>query len=179
MVWVAVILQTIESTDNMLEVYSQSVITNWRCVWASPPSTRSDFPHSTPVDRGANDCFIGSRFFDLSNWFYLMVAFALAVFFLIITPGPGVLSIGGVGAAFGWRQGTSYLGGLFIGNNLICFAVVSGLATVMLANPVIRTALLITSATYLGYLALRIAFAGAKIAFVETSKPGVVTGIAL
>ena len=108
-----------------------------------------------------------------------MVAFALAVFLLIITPGPGVLSLAGVGAAFGWRHGTAYMGGLFIGNNLVCFAVVSGLATVMLANPVIRTALLITSATYLGYLALKIAFAGAKIAFVETSKPGVVTGIAL
>ena len=108
-----------------------------------------------------------------------MAAFALGVFLLIITPGPGVLSLAGVGAAFGWRQGTSYLCGLFIGNNLVCFAVVSGLATVMLANPVIRTVLLITSATYLGYLALKIAFAGAKIAFVETSKPGVVAGIAL
>ena len=108
-----------------------------------------------------------------------MVAFALAVFLLIITPGPGVLSLAGVGAAFGWRHGTAYMGGLFIGNNLVCFAVVSGLATVMLANPVIRTVLLITSATYLGYLALKIAFASAKVAFVETSKPGVVTGTAL
>ena len=108
-----------------------------------------------------------------------MVAFALAVFLLIITPGPGVLSLAGVGAAFGWRQGTSYLGGLFIGNNLVCFAVVSGLATVMLANPAIRTVLLITSASYLGYLAVKIAFAGAKLAFVEISKPGFLTGIAL
>ena len=108
-----------------------------------------------------------------------MVAFALAVFLLIITPGPGVLSLAGVGAAFGWRQGTSYLGGLFIGNNLVCFAVVSGLATVMLANPAIRTVLLITSTSYLGYLALKIAFAGAKLAFVEISKPGFLTGIAL
>ena len=108
-----------------------------------------------------------------------MVAFALAVFLLIITPGPGVLSLAGVGAAFGWRQGTSYLGGLFIGNNLVCFAVVSGLATVMLANPAIRTVLLITSTSYLGYLALKIASAGAKLAFVEISKPGVLTGIAL
>ena len=108
-----------------------------------------------------------------------MVAFALAVFLLIITPGPGVLSLAGVGAAFGWRQGTSYLGGLFIGNNLVCFAVVSGLATVMLANPAIRTVLLITSTSYLGYLAFKIASAGAKLAFVEISKPGVLTGIAL
>ena len=108
-----------------------------------------------------------------------MIAFALAVFLLIITPGPGVLSLAGVGAAFGWRTGTSYLFGLFIGNNLVCFAVITGLATVMLANPVIRSVMLIASATYLGYLALKIAFAGSKIAFIETSKPGVVTGTAL
>ena len=108
-----------------------------------------------------------------------MVAFALAVFLLMITPGPGVLSLAGVGAAFGWRQGTSYLIGLFIGNNLVCFAVVSGLATLMLAHPIIRTAFLIASATYLGYLSLKIAFAGSTITFVEISKPGVLTGAAL
>ena len=30
-----------------------------------------------------------------------MLTFALAVFLLIITPGPGVLSLAGVGAAYG------------------------------------------------------------------------------
>ena len=33
-----------------------------------------------------------------------MLTFVLAVFLLIITPGPGVLSLAGVGAAYGWRQ---------------------------------------------------------------------------
>ena len=79
-----------------------------------------------------------------------MIAFALAVFLLLITPGPGVLSLAGVGAAFGWRQGLSYLSGLFIGNNLVCVAVISGLATVILANPSIRMTLLVVSAAYLG-----------------------------
>ncbi len=32
-----------------------------------------------------------------------MLIFAAAVFFLIITPGPGVLSTAGVGSAFGAR----------------------------------------------------------------------------
>ena len=105
-----------------------------------------------------------------------MIAFALAVFLLLITPGPGVLSLAGVGAAFGWRQGISYLSGLFIGNNLVCIAVISGLATVLLANPSIRMTLLIISAAYLGYLAFRIAFSGAKIAFIQMPKPGLVTG---
>ena len=105
-----------------------------------------------------------------------MIAFALAVFLLLVTPGPGVLSLAGVGAAFGWRQGISYLSGLFIGNNLVCIAVISGLATMISASPSIRMALLIISAAYLGYLAFRIAFSGAKIAFIQTPKPGLGTG---
>ena len=105
-----------------------------------------------------------------------MIAFALAVLLLLITPGPGVLSLAGVGAAFGWRQGISYLSGLFIGNNLVCIAVISGLATMILASPSIRMALMIISAAYLGYLAFRIAFSGAKIAFIQTPKPGLGTG---
>ena len=108
-----------------------------------------------------------------------MIAFGMAVFLLLVTPGPGVLSLASVGAAFGFRAGIGYLLGLFIGNNLVCFAVISGLATVMLANPVIRTVLLIASAAYLGYLAFRIAFAGAKIAFIQVSKPGLLAGATL
>ena len=68
-----------------------------------------------------------------------MFTFALAVFLLIITPGPGVMSLAGVGAAFGWRQGIEYLGGLFIGTNVVCLAVISGLAAIVLADTVIRT----------------------------------------
>ena len=34
-----------------------------------------------------------------------MLTFAAAVFFLIVTPGPGVLSAAGVGAAYGFRSG--------------------------------------------------------------------------
>ena len=108
-----------------------------------------------------------------------MIAFGVAVFLLLVTPGPGVLSLASVGAAFGARAGIGYLSGLFIGNNLVCFAVISGLATVMLANPVIRMALLVASAAYLGYLAFRIAFAGSKIAFIQVAKPGLLAGATL
>jgi len=108
-----------------------------------------------------------------------MLTFALAVFLLIITPGPGVLSLAGVGAAYGWRQGFSYLLGLFLGTNLVCFAVISGLATAVLAYPTIRTMLLIISVGYLVYLSLSIAFAGSKIAFIHITKPGVISGLML
>ncbi|WP_299142581.1 LysE family transporter [uncultured Tateyamaria sp.] len=109
-----------------------------------------------------------------------MIAFAAAVFFLIITPGPGVLAAAGVGAAYGMQPGLRYVLGLFIGNNLVILAVVSGLAALVLADPVIRTALFVLSTAYLLYLALRIAFAGSKLAFQPaTSEPGVLAGILL
>ncbi|MBL6595330.1 MAG: LysE family transporter [Candidatus Puniceispirillum sp.] len=108
-----------------------------------------------------------------------MSTFALAVFLLIITPGPGVLSLAGVGAAFGWRKGIEYLAGLFIGTNVVCLAVISGLAAIVLADLVIRTILLIISTAYLAFLAFRIAFAGAKIAFISLSTPGLMAGLAL
>lgn len=109
-----------------------------------------------------------------------MLTFAAAVFFLIITPGPGVLSTAGVGSAFGSRAGTRYVLGLFIGTNMVGLAVVSGLAAVILADPRIRTVLFAMSTLYLLYLALRIAMAGSRVAFVEARKaPGVLNGIAL
>ena len=108
-----------------------------------------------------------------------MLTFARAVFLLIITPGPGVLSLAGVGAAFGWRQGIQYLAGLFIGTNIVCLAVISGLAAIVLADPIVRTILLAVSAAYLAYLAFRIAFAGAKIAFISMSTPGLMAGLTL
>lgn len=109
-----------------------------------------------------------------------MLTFALAVFFLIITPGPGVLSLAGVGSAFGYRDGLRYLIGLFIGTNVVCLGVISGLAAVMFADPRIRVAFALASAAYLGWLAFRIAFAGTRIAFIErTIPPGVKGGVLL
>lgn len=109
-----------------------------------------------------------------------MLTFAAAVFFLIITPGPGVLSAAGVGSSFGSAAGTRYLGGLFIGTNLVAAAVVSGLAAVVLADERIRTVLFGISIAYLLHLALRIAFAGSRIAFIERRHPpGVPGGILL
>ncbi|MEQ3710036.1 MAG: LysE family transporter [Tateyamaria sp.] len=109
-----------------------------------------------------------------------MLTFAAAVFFLIITPGPGVLSAAGVGAAYGMRSGLRYVLGLFIGNNLVILAVVSGLAALVLANPLVRTVLFVLSTAYLLYLAMRIALAGSKLAFAPAQKePGVLAGILL
>ncbi len=109
-----------------------------------------------------------------------MLGFAAAVFFLLITPGPGVLSTAGVGAGFGFRPGSRYILGLFLGTNLVALAVVSGLGALILADPRVRTVLFAASFCYLTYLAFRIAFAGARLAFIEKARPpGVGGGVVL
>lgn len=109
-----------------------------------------------------------------------MFSFAAAIFFLIITPGIGVLSIAGVGAGYGVRAGLRFMVGLLVGTNLVAALVVSGVAAVVLANPVLGPVLLYGSVAYLLYLAFRIGWAGSKIAFIERqSAPGIVGGIAL
>lgn len=109
-----------------------------------------------------------------------MLTFAAAVFLLIVTPGPGVLSTAGVGAAYGFRAGLAYVTGLFVGTNLVALAVITGLAAIVLGVPVVRWVLMAASFAYLLYLAARIAFAGSRIAFIEaTSPPGLGAGMAL
>lgn len=109
-----------------------------------------------------------------------MLTFAAAVILLIITPGPGVLTTAGVGAAFGFRPGLTYVSGLFVGTNLVALAVITGLAAIVLSVPVVRYVLMAASVGYLLYLAARIAFAGSRVAFVEAkSSPGFVAGLML
>jgi threonine/homoserine/homoserine lactone efflux protein len=109
-----------------------------------------------------------------------MSTFALAVFFLLITPGPGVLTTAGVGAGFGYRPGLRFVAGLFVGTNLVALAVVSGLAAVVLSAPEVRAALVWASAAFFVWLAARIALSGAKVGFIETaSAPGFIGGVAL
>ena len=109
-----------------------------------------------------------------------METFAAATFFLIITPGPGVLTTAGFGAAYGFRPSLRYVLGLFLGTNLVMLAVMTGLAAVILSVSWLRYALAAGSACYLLYLAARIALAGSRIAFVEAKvPPGVLGGLTL
>lgn len=109
-----------------------------------------------------------------------MITFAVAVFLLIITPGPGVLTLAGVGSAYGYKDGFRYIVGLLIGQNIVAIAVVSGLAAILLAAPVVRNILLVLSVSYMLFLAYKIAFSGAKIAFIGAAKaPGIKGGLML
>lgn len=109
-----------------------------------------------------------------------MGSFFAAVILLTVTPGPGVLSVAGVGAAFGSRAGLRFVLGVFLGTNAVAFLAASGLAAVVLAEPSLRFALTAVSAGYLGWLALRIAMQSDRIALVEHRRPpGVIGGVAL
>ena len=57
-----------------------------------------------------------------------ILSIAVAVIFLIITLGAGVLSTAGVGAAFGTGAGSCYVFGLFLGTNLVALIVTGGWA---------------------------------------------------
>lgn len=98
-----------------------------------------------------------------------MFTFAAAVFFLMITPGPGVMSAAGVGAAHGVGAGSRYINGLFWGNFIVGVAVVSGLAALLIAEPAIRVVLFALSLGYICFLAAKIAFAGSRIAFMSNA----------
>lgn len=109
-----------------------------------------------------------------------MTSFTLAVLLLLTSPGPGVLSTAGLGAAYGFRAGIPYILGLFIGSNLVMLAVVSGLAALAFSVPWLRAVLLFASTGYLIYLAMRIAFAGSQIAFIKANRqPGIWAAITL
>ncbi len=109
-----------------------------------------------------------------------MLTFAISVFLLIITPGPGVLSTAGFGAAYGFKQSLRYVFGLFLGTNLVFLAVASGLIAVLLSVPSLRIFLLVLSTCYLFYLASKIALAGSNIAFIKAkAPPGITSGVLL
>lgn len=109
-----------------------------------------------------------------------MLSFLAAVFFLLITPGPGVLSAAGVGSGFGVSAGLRYVAGLWIGNNLVGLAVVTGLAAIVFSVPFLREVLAGLSFLYLLYLAAKIALSGSKIAFIHAENaPGLLGGLTL
>ena len=109
-----------------------------------------------------------------------MLTFAFSVFLLIVTPGPGVLSTAGFGAAYGFNKSLRYVFGLFLGTNLVFFAVATGLIAILLSLPSLRIFLLVLSTCYLFYLASKIALAGSKISFIKAkSPPGIISGILL
>jgi threonine/homoserine/homoserine lactone efflux protein len=78
------------------------------------------------------------------------------------------------------RAGLRFVLGVFIGTNAVALLAASGLAALVLAEPRLRLALTIVSAAYLGWLALRIALQGDRLALADHARPpGIGAGIVL
>ena len=89
---------------------------------------------------------------------------------MIITPGPGVLSLAATGSGFGWKAGVLYLAGLFIGTNTVLVFVVTGFKGFLFEIPWVEPVFLIISLSYLTWIAWRIASAGNKIKFKKSKN---------
>ena len=116
----------------------------------------------------------------IPNDLYVFLAYFGISFLFMVTPGPGVLSLAGVGAAFGWRIGLYYLIGLFIGTNAVAFLVVIGFKELFFGIHGVKITFLFISLTYLSYMAWRIATSNNTTGFKEFSKaPRLYEGILL
>ena len=109
-----------------------------------------------------------------------MIIFSFAVFFLLITPGPGVLSTAGVGSTYGYRSGIRYVFGLFLGTNIVALLVISGLASIIFSYPFIRTMSIFFSSIFFLYIAFNIILKGSKLNLLKSQIiPGIKHGIVL
>jgi len=106
--------------------------------------------------------------------------FLLSVVLLVLTPGPAVLTLAGIGASYGYKAGLKFLTGLICAWNIVILAVISGLSSIVLAIPSARTFLLTVSILYICFLAYQIASAGRQVSFRRpSSKPGFKSGLIL
>ena len=99
-----------------------------------------------------------------------MLTFTIAIFLMIITPGPGVLSLAATGSGFGWKAGILYLAGLFIGTNTVLVFIVTGFKGFLFEIPWVEPVFLIISLSYLTWIAWRIASAGNEIKFKKSKN---------
>ena len=109
-----------------------------------------------------------------------MIAYIIISFLMMVTPGPGVLSLAGVGAGFGWKVGMMYLIGLFFGTNGVALLVVLGFKQFLFVIEGVELTFLFLSLSYLSFLSWRIATSDNKTGFKQSLKaPKLYEGIFL
>ena len=109
-----------------------------------------------------------------------MITYIIISFLMMVTPGPGVLSLAGVGAGFGWKVGMMYLIGLFFGTNGVALLVVLGFKQFLFEIDGVEITFLLLSLSYLFYLSWRIATSDNKTGFKQSLKaPRLYEGIFL
>ncbi len=108
-----------------------------------------------------------------------MLSYALGVLVLMAIPGPALLTIFGIGASFGYHAGIRYVTGVYVGANVTTLIVFTGLSTLLLEFPGLRSALFLLSLTYFVYLAARIGLAGSRLGIAKQAPPGFRAGVML
>jgi threonine/homoserine/homoserine lactone efflux protein len=109
-----------------------------------------------------------------------MITYIIISFLMMVTPGPGVLSLAGVGAGFGWKVGMMYLIGLFFGTNGVALLVVLGFKQFLFEIDGVEITFLLLSLSYLSFLSWRIATSDNKTGFEQSFKsPRLYEGIFL
>ena len=109
-----------------------------------------------------------------------MITYIIISFLMMVTPGPGVLSLAGVGAGFGWKVGMMYLIGLFFGTNGVALLVVLGFKQFLFEIDGVEITFLLLSLSYLSFLSWRIATSDNKTGFEQSLKaPRLYEGIFL
>ena len=88
-----------------------------------------------------------------------LFGFVLAGLALLASPGPATLSLAATGAAFGARRGLGYMAGIATGMIIVMGIIATGVMGVLLAMPGAAPVLTTLAATYIVYLAYRIATA--------------------
>lgn len=88
-----------------------------------------------------------------------ILAFLLAAFALVGSPGPNTLSVAAVGASFGRRRGFRYMVGLNLGVGLVLAVTATGVAALILGLPGAAPIISAGALGYFLYLAYRIATA--------------------
>jgi threonine/homoserine/homoserine lactone efflux protein len=88
-----------------------------------------------------------------------LFGFAFAGLALTGSPGPAVLSLAAIGAAFGTRRGLPCMAGIVAGMVCVMLITASGIMGIVLALPGVQPAVTALAAGYFLYLAYRIATA--------------------
>jgi threonine/homoserine/homoserine lactone efflux protein len=95
------------------------------------------------------------------------------------SPGPVTVSLTAAGSAYGVRRSLAYLVGIVVGTAIVLVAVATGITAMLLAVPALRVVLIAISATYILWLAYRVATAPPLAAQTEATDAPSLAGGAL
>lgn len=100
------------------------------------------------------------------------VAFVIAVVLFLAIPGPSSLTVLGAAGQHGWRAGLKALLGVIAGDQVLIWAALAGVATLLLAAPALFKGVQWAGAAYLAWMGIRMIRARAKEGDVPAADAG-------